>query len=806
MQPYQPFLIAPFRTGLDSDLEPWLLPIDAFQSIENGHIHHGYIEKRGGYRFLAQMVHGEAISAATNANPAVFTVTSTSLTVGESVSLFYLSGGTWANLNAQTYTIASKPTASTFTLTDSSGTPIDGTSLGAYSANSGRVGTFPSDRIMGIFNYITTATIGVDSERSTLAGDTQRIALYNSSSNLFQPLDKYDSSSTLHTNSDAFSGSSTNFYSTVSWHPTGGRNYLFITNGKDYQSGNKTDGIAYYDDQFTRINQIQPTISASALRYLFGCKKIFSIRQRLVCLFTYEQLNGTTFPYPQRARWSAPQAPFNWVDTSAGGGGYIDAPTGDQIVSAQQLQDVIIVFFTQSVWALRPVPDPALPFRWEKINDFRACDGVDASVGYDRFSIALGRRGITATDGVDTKRIDQRIEDFVTNDVNSNHFDKVYVERDYSNTRTWFLYPSGVSEENNAALIFDDDSGAFSKYLINLNVLGYGNTAKDFAAEDFIEANDLDKSAEQMEDDETASSFFWSEEAELFLGGDTSGKVYILDNFNTDNGNSFQFSLQSAGWNPYKEQGIEAQFGYIDLYIDSDQYTQIVLNFYKDNEFEPYSSQTMNLLPDLNFRADVGNCIIKADPTTGFEVYAPSHGLSEGNEFFIYGINGATWLNNEPWVVGSNVNEDYFDVNMDITSYGNVIGGITQANPAVVTSTAHNLTNGDIIYITDVSGMVQVNNKTFTVANVTTNTFELSGIDSTAYTAYTTGGYAHLKYLSGGQVTRKKFDRRKVWKRAYAGGVGYLHSVKISGIGGDRPLKIHAFKPWFRPRGKRTLG
>lgn len=71
------------------------------------------------------------------------------------------------------------------------------------------------------------------------------------------------------------------------------------------------------------------------------------------------------------------------------------------------------------------------------------------------------------------------------------------------------------------------------------------------------------------------------------------------------------------------------------------------------------------------------------------------------------------------------------------------ISGITKANPAVVTSTAHGLSNGNTVKIRDVEGMTEVNNRTFTVANVTANTFELSGENSSSYTTYTTGGNAY---------------------------------------------------------------
>ncbi len=71
------------------------------------------------------------------------------------------------------------------------------------------------------------------------------------------------------------------------------------------------------------------------------------------------------------------------------------------------------------------------------------------------------------------------------------------------------------------------------------------------------------------------------------------------------------------------------------------------------------------------------------------------------------------------------------------------ITGITKANPAVVTSTSHGLSNGDVVRIRDVAGMTEVNGHTFTIANVAANTFELSGTNSTSYTTYTSGGYAY---------------------------------------------------------------
>lgn len=71
------------------------------------------------------------------------------------------------------------------------------------------------------------------------------------------------------------------------------------------------------------------------------------------------------------------------------------------------------------------------------------------------------------------------------------------------------------------------------------------------------------------------------------------------------------------------------------------------------------------------------------------------------------------------------------------------ITGITKANPAVVSySGADTFANGDRVIISGVVGMTEVNNREFTVANVNTgsNTFELSGVNSSGYGTYSSGG------------------------------------------------------------------
>jgi phage tail protein X len=88
-----------------------------------------------------------------------------------------------------------------------------------------------------------------------------------------------------------------------------------------------------------------------------------------------------------------------------------------------------------------------------------------------------------------------------------------------------------------------------------------------------------------------------------------------------------------------------------------------------------------------------------------------------------------------------------------ITAY---ISAVTKANPGIVTTTEDNFfTEGALITITNVGGMVELNGGSYYVNVLTSNTFSLysdSGlttpVDTTGYTTYTTGGRA-ISSVSG---------------------------------------------------------
>lgn len=709
----QPLNIYPFSTGLQTDIQPWLSPEDSFSLIDNAHIHHGYIEKRSGFNTFGQLIPASAKVVITNisqSDPGIVTAAAHGYSTGDKVFIGGVMGMTQVNnklftiieLSVNTFSIGVNTLGFTAYISDGTSQIIDDL----------------LDRVMGIWRY-TDAT----NAKATLAFTTTTAHLYNTGTFVFEEL----------TPVPIMDGDTFDYIVATEWQTPGLDNRLYFTNGKAFD-GVDLNGIRFYDAIAGPTETF--TFNENDLgggRTLYGGKLLFVVKQRLIVLNTFEFDGANTDNFPQRARWCQSKTPSVWDDLTPGKGGFVDCPSGDHIISAQAIQDIIIVYFTNSVWTLRYIPNPNMPFRWDKLNDFRSCDGKMASVNYDREIRALGVRGITACDGVTTRRIDQRIETFTIDEINTDSFQKVFCHRSFAHQRWWTLYPriaSGQAEgdeiENSAALMWDDVTSSYSTYTIAMNCLGYGNFGRDFALSDFTAENDLDLAIQDF-DEETLQSFFWQESQEALLGGNIFGTIFVMENTSNDASDPIETNLVTAAWNPYKQQGIECQFNFIDIFVDTNFTTTAEIQFFKNNDDDPYLSQGIDFLPNLDFVANI-NQVETTDPV---EVTAPNHGLSSGDQIFIYLVVGTT----------------------------------------------------------------QVNDIGFLVTVLDQNKFTLNGIDGTNYGTY----------VNGGQVVKRAFYKTKTWKRAYAGGIGYQHKIRIITGGLNTPYRIHGFKPSFKAVGQRTI-
>ena len=106
------------------------------------------------------------------------------------------------------------------------------------------------------------------------------------------------------------------------------------------------------------------------------------------------------------------------------------------------------------------------------------------------------------------------------------------------------------------------------------------------------------------------------------------------------------------------------------------------------------------------------------------------------------------------------------------------ITDVQTRDPVVISITAHGLSNGNRVRIRAVKGTTEVNDNTYTLANVVTNSFELrdadgNKIDGSGFTTYISGGTAALEVST-------------------VSGLDHLEgeTVAVFGDGGEQPKKV----------------
>lgn len=251
------------------------------------------------------------------------------------------------------------------------------------------------------------------------------------------------------------------------------------------------DGIRWYDGN-TWIN-FNPVVNPTTA--VMGCLMIIYYRDRIVLLNTIEgnSIGSQGITFPQRARWSQNGTPFQdlpvpansqlgttytaWREDIAGSGGYVDAPTQENIISASFLKDTLVVFFEKSTWKLRYTNNEVLPFVWERVDSEFGSKGTFSTVFFDIGPLTISTRGSIQTDGVNVLRIDNIIPDEVFEFENQNSGpERIYGIRDYNLQLVYWAFPNDQEDgiypnrilcynyRNQSWAIFRDSFTCFGKW------------------------------------------------------------------------------------------------------------------------------------------------------------------------------------------------------------------------------------------------------------------------------------------------------------------------------------------------------
>jgi hypothetical protein len=433
------FLIAPFSTGWQKNLKPWLIPDDAFVTINNAYVQYGRINKRVGSRYSGGGKLGSRLcllvgmtDASGNINSGISPLPSLTFAVGQVFSI-----------GTDVFTVVSMGLASMLSTSSTASTYTFNTTTGAYTINGSvsltNVYFYPAQPVMGLTMY-ERGSIG---EQVAFAFDQQSIY-------------KFVNNQWLRETSGAvsFSGNNAQLFWTANWRGVNASDIvLFVSNF------NIADQMRSYDG--TTWSNFKPQYQVASTSVINTARIIVAFKNRLVLLNTVESLGASlNVPFVNRCRYSQNGSPlaanafYEQNQVGAGGGGFIDAPTSEEIVTAEFLKDRLIVYCERSTWELAYTGNEILPFVWQKINTELGAQSPFASVPFDKAVLNVGDTGYHACNGFSVDRIDERIqkEIFTINTQNDGPV-RTYGIRDYYEQLVYWSFPS---EENLSFQVFPD--------------------------------------------------------------------------------------------------------------------------------------------------------------------------------------------------------------------------------------------------------------------------------------------------------------------------------------------------------------
>lgn len=799
---YAPYLIANYATGLDKRLQPWLIPDDAQEQLFDGYVYRGTMSKREGYNYFAI---GERGGATYRESRIVHTLTAVALTGAiNGVNKTFTLAATAQIARGSVVVTGSNPVQ---VLTDNGVGGFTGAGTGTINYITGAISvTFtaapiaastvtatysfmPGNPVMMVANFITATNI-----KELIVADTQYVNRYNSTLNILQDI-----------TTTPYTGNKFQFFTWV--------NYASATSVPRLLFSNNKDVIQQYDGAV-----VGPYVYTLAGVATLTCSFMVDMKDRLILLRTTE--NGVIFP--KRIRISGTGANSDVFDTSATGAGFIDIPDGTWIQGASFNRDDLIIFTEASTWVLKYTGNDTTPFVLDKIDESRGSDATFSAITYLNRTSAASKRGLIISDGYRVERQDAAIPDFSYNEVDGANFALCFAGTVDADRDHYLIYPPAGQDTSKRILTTNYDEDNYSIYRLPLSCMGTYITAFTITWNDLLIYPNWASFAAAYGD---WNSFSYNSGAPFSIGGGQNGEIWRL-------------SVTESEDNPVRIYNITV-IDPVTIEVTTD-YNNYSLNLDDQEKGADYifltaivgmqeiNNQQFPIVSIINrntFRLDVSTAVVQA---TSFTPY-----VSGGRAQRVIPFS-ALFKKFNPFVdQDRKVRCGWLYMYVDSTGTdlqrNIVIDGITQANPCVVsTEVAHELHTGDQVTFFGIGGMTQLNGTVAFITVLSPTSFSLNGIDSTAYGAYTSGGYVgvqeqakmsidiivndvgHKTQLNNlsqdpyqGNMTNMTFeDGNKKWYKVFINQTGKFIQFRLRNRQSGARINVQATMPGFQPVGR----
>lgn len=814
---YTPYLIANFATGVDKRLQPWLSPEDAQQDLYDGYVYRGTMSKREGYNYFATGELGGSayresrIVTLVTAAPAVqvpngailtFTLAGTGpiargsvtvngsnpVVVGTDDGLGLIGSITGTGITSGTVNYTTGALSVTFTVAPVLASTVTFT----YS--------YMQDQpVMMVASFYTSTN-----SRQLIAASTTRVNRYNPTLNILEDITV-----------TPYTGQPNNFFSWTNYPDANYEARLIFTNNKDVVQRYNGTNVANY--AYTMNTSPTAAVPVPVAVTTFTALLTFEFKDRLLFLRTNE--NGTI--YPRRIRISGTGLSSDVFDSTAIGAGFIDIPDNTWIMGAAFNRDDLIIFTENSTWTLKYTGNDTTPFVLNKIDESRGSQAPFAAITYLNRTSACSPRGLIMTDGYRVERQDESIPDYSFNEISSSTFDLSFAGSVDADRDHYLIHPQQGQTSSSRILVTNYDEDNYSVYRLPLSCMGTFIASQDETWTSLLKFKNWKLFSAQYGN---WNSFAYSSKVPISLGGGHHGEIWQLAvtemednpvkirNITVIDSETLQVTTD---WNNYGLNPQDDTLGADYIFITGVS-GMVEIN---DQQY-PITSRTNNYIFNIAVNPNVS---YSAFDTTSIgeavRVIPFSSTMKQFNPFIQMDKKvRCGWI--------------YMYVDSTGTDLNKLIGllSVSQSDPCiVVTDTAHNLISGDQVSFIQVGGMTELNNNYYFITVINPTSFSLNDIDSTAFTAYTSGGYVKgperakidiqvytndrdpsddtqydpVTNQYKGTCTNLTFeDGNKKWYKVYINQIGKFVQFKLLNQQAGSKINIQAFMPGFQAVGR----
>lgn len=481
---YQPFLISNYATGFDRDLQPWLLPNDAYSELEDGYVYHGITQKRDGYsgyanglkstytesRMVKNVTSGYTVTGAIDGANATYSIQLDLTPVASPGSVTITGSNPGQVVTDDGVTpVAALVGAGTGTITWATGVialvftapPVGGSTITVVYGNfdTGDGGKTYGETLLN--TPVRRGTVVVTAEAQTLTDDGIGGFTGSGTGTVNYTTGVVTVAFTANVTSGAPVNVTYDYHpefpvmGIMSFYPTTNIRELIVADttyvNKYNPSTDRLDDIssatAYNGTSTDFWSWVNYETSASAPRLVFCNGVAGDVIQQYdgttVAAYTKTWAGGTLNArqvfvvrdrlvlfqtieagalFPRRIRISGTGANADVFDNTASGAGFIDIPDNTWFFGAAFNRDDILFFTEAATWMMKYTGNDVTPFVLEKIDGSRGSSAAFSVISYLNRSMAASKRGLIMSDGYQVERMDEKLPNFTFDSIDNNNF------------------------------------------------------------------------------------------------------------------------------------------------------------------------------------------------------------------------------------------------------------------------------------------------------------------------------------------------------------------------------------------------